>query len=95
MCVPALIALVACHKPMKPADTGLTDSSGAESQTLISITEEQFKTVAMKLGGLNLYQDAERVTCNGYLDVPPENRVRIGTFLGGMLNRWILYPVIL
>jgi cobalt-zinc-cadmium efflux system membrane fusion protein len=59
---------------------------------IITVTRDQFALADMKLGTLHSYNDAEEITANGYLDVPPENKVRIGTFLGGYIKSIDLIP---
>ena len=63
-----------------------------DSAAYITISDEQFKTAEMLLGGIQTYEYADPVTANGYLDVPPENRVRIGTFMGGHVKSAKLIP---
>jgi cobalt-zinc-cadmium efflux system membrane fusion protein len=46
----------------------------------------------MVLGGMKLYDYADLVTANGYLDVPPEKKGGIGTFMGGYVKSAELLP---
>ena len=68
-----------------------SDTPVAESE-LISVSRDQFAMAAMVLGGLKLYPFDDLVNANGYLDVPPEKRVKIGTFMGGHIKSAELIP---
>lgn len=72
-------------QPAPENDTG-------DTSTYFSVTRDQFAMAKMALGSLKLYDFAEQVTANGHLNVPPENRVRIGTFMGGYVKSAELMP---
>ena len=88
-----LPVLFSCHKKEnserspKPADN--TVNAHFDTTT---VTADQFSQAGMELGGIQTFDDSELVTANGYVDVPPENKVRIGTFMGGYIQSLELIP---
>ncbi|MGB7785806.1 MAG: efflux RND transporter periplasmic adaptor subunit [Salinimicrobium sp.] len=60
--------------------------------TEMRITEPQFKGSGMELGELQLQQFTEKVTANGMIDVPPENKASVSVYFGGYVKRLQLLP---
>ena len=87
-----LITIVACRNGKDSEQSTDSDSLAANPQTLLIVSKDQFTTAGMAFGGVEQYNDAEKVTANGYVEVPPENRVRIGTFMGGHVKSVDLLP---
>lgn len=52
----------------------------------ISISKEQFSTMKMEIGTPNEQDFTIGVKASGKIDVPPENRVKITSFLGGYIK---------
>jgi|WetSurSiteA1Bulk_404760.scaffolds.fasta_scaffold00360_3 membrane fusion protein, heavy metal efflux system len=88
-----LTILLSCKKGDNTTDSlsPVSDSPG-DSLSFLTITREQFETAGMAFGGFKPYTYAESVTANGYIDVPPQNKVRIGTFMGGYVKSSELLP---
>ena len=85
--------MLSCHKK-ENADNAQppADNLSAAAADALTVTADQFDLARMELGSLNLFDDSERVTASGYVDVPPENKVRIGTFMGGYIQSVDLIP---
>jgi RND family efflux transporter MFP subunit len=63
-----------------------TEETVAKNEDEISISKEQFQTMKMEIGS-PLEQDFNvGVKATGKIDVPPENRVKITSFLGGYIK---------
>jgi cobalt-zinc-cadmium efflux system membrane fusion protein len=52
----------------------------------ITLTEEQFKSIAPQLGTTELRSLSKNIKANGMLDVPPQNLVSISAPLGGFVK---------
>ncbi len=52
----------------------------------VSLTEEQFKSLGIELGGTQMRSISGSVKANGVLDVPPQNLVTISAPLGGFVK---------
>jgi cobalt-zinc-cadmium efflux system membrane fusion protein len=88
-----LLSLTTCHREKtSPGQTATADSFAIASEPGISVSTRQFELAGMELGGLTEFTYAETVNANGYLDVPPQNRSKIGTFLGGFVKTANLLP---
>ena len=58
----------------------------AETDNIISVTKSQFENGHMVLGNVVDYQFNEVVKANGFIDVPPQNKASISTFMGGFVK---------
>ena len=74
-----LFVFISCNDVKKEVDE-------KQSSDAISVTEEQFKTMNMELGQLQKIDFEEVVQTTGKIDVPPQNRAKITTFVGGYVK---------
>jgi cobalt-zinc-cadmium efflux system membrane fusion protein len=58
----------------------------AETDNIISVTKSQFENGHMVLGNVVDYQFNEVVKANGFIDVPPQNKASVSTFMGGFVK---------
>ncbi|MBX9851948.1 MAG: efflux RND transporter periplasmic adaptor subunit [Cytophagaceae bacterium] len=52
----------------------------------VEISEEQFKTVAMQLGGFEQKNLGNTLKVNGVLEVPPQNKATVTSYIGGIIK---------
>ena len=78
------ILVFSCSKP-KTAEQPIATVS-AESTALVTLTEEQFKTVNLQVAKLELRSISGSIKANGMLDVPPQNLVTISAPIGGFVK---------
>jgi cobalt-zinc-cadmium efflux system membrane fusion protein len=74
------------------AQSQVAESETINGNTVISLSKEQFELGGMELGTITAFTYEETVNANGYIDVPPQNRAKIGTFLGGYVKTANLLP---
>lgn len=73
------LLLTSCKQEVKEEVT-------AQNEDEISVTKEQFQTMKMEIGS-PIEQDFNvGIKATGKIDVPPENRVKITSFLGGYIK---------
>jgi cobalt-zinc-cadmium efflux system membrane fusion protein len=91
--IPLLLS-VACQKDKAPDEAAMVaDSMAMGGETaMVRVSKEQFDQTGMELGRLMEYSSAEAVASNGYIDVPPQNRRSISTYLGGFISVSDLLP---
>ncbi len=58
----------------------------AETDNIISVTKSQFENGHMILGNVVDYEFNEVVKANGFIDVPPQNKASVSTFMGGFVK---------
>ncbi|MGK0413591.1 MAG: cobalt-zinc-cadmium efflux system membrane fusion protein [Polaribacter sp.] len=58
----------------------------SEKSTKIEITKQQFESENMQFGQLTEQSFNTVVKANGMIDVPPENRASVSTFIGGYVS---------
>lgn len=63
-----------------------TEETVAKNEDEISISNEQFQTMKMEIGSPTEQDFNVGVKATGKIDVPPENRVKITSFLGGYIK---------
>lgn len=78
------IVLVACGKSEKNNETTVSETL---NQNEIKISESQFSSEKMELGRIEEYLFDETIKTNGMIDVPPQNKAIISTFLGGYITK--------
>ncbi len=87
------LVIVSCNKNKNVLESSdNAQSVTADSLNYITVSKDQFAAAGMELGGIRAYEYAEPVTASGYIDVPPENRAKIGTFMGGYVKSANLLP---
>src|SRR6187551_3569623 len=57
-----------------------------KSETEVALTNEQFKTVGIELGGIEKRNLNTVVKANGYTTVPPQNAANVSTLIGGVVK---------
>lgn len=78
--------------PIVLASCGEKDSqsnaitNSAEKDNVITVTKSQFENGHMVLGNVNDYEFNEVVKANGFIDVPPQNKASMSTFMGGFVK---------
>lgn len=75
------IMLFSCGKKSK--DTPEVEST---NENEILVTKAQFESSGMQLGTTSEQEFEETVKTNGFLDLPPQNRASIRTFVGGYVK---------
>jgi len=65
--------------------TIVTEPKAPENQ--IILTKQQFEGENMELGSISQHTFKETVTVNGMIDVPPHNKSRVTTFMGGYITK--------
>ncbi|MBS1490097.1 MAG: efflux RND transporter periplasmic adaptor subunit [Bacteroidetes bacterium] len=77
------LALLACSsKSKEPHAPAESVSAGKE----ITLTEEQYRSISIELGSLEVRSLSETIKANGMLDVPPQNLVSVSAPLGGFVK---------
>ncbi len=77
------LVLVACGKEKR--DQSVTEEI-VESNTIL-VSNSQFESENMQLGALTEQEFNESVKTTGFIDVPPQNKASVSTFLGGYVKR--------
>lgn len=75
--------IISCNKK---AEVAKTEAPHEQNQNVIELTEEQYKTVGVELGKVEMKNLSNVIIVNGLLDVPPQNLVSISAPLGGFLK---------
>lgn len=65
--------------------TIVTEPKAPENQ--IILTKQQFEGENMELGSISQHTFKETVSVNGMIDVPPHNKSRVTTFMGGYITK--------
>ena len=66
------------------------ESAVAETEAVqgyITVTKAQFESEKMAFGTLNEFDFNESIKVNGMIDVPPQNKSSISTFIGGYITK--------
>lgn len=58
-----------------------------EQDNKITLTKQQFEGEQMELGTISEHTFYETVMVNGMIDVPPHNKARVTTFMGGYITK--------
>lgn len=78
------LAFFACGK--KEINTDTTTENSAISNQIV-INKQQFENEKMALGTFIEHEFISFVKANGMIDVPPENRAIVSTFVGGYVSK--------
>jgi cobalt-zinc-cadmium efflux system membrane fusion protein len=68
-------------------NTSTTEDETTVNKSEISISEAQFESEKMELGQLTEQTFNTVVKANGMIDVPPENKASVSTFVGGYVTK--------
>lgn len=78
------LAFLACGKQENKIDN---TSINTEEDNKIVVSKQQFETENMELGSFVEHEFTSYVKANGIIDVPPENRAIVNTFIGGYVTK--------
>ena len=83
-----LFLLISCQKkePSAISANASENNKQTDAQPIV-VTKQQFEDAGMKLGKVQEHMFPSIVKASGYLDVPPENKASISTFMGGYVRR--------
>jgi membrane fusion protein, heavy metal efflux system len=83
-----LISLAACSKqaPAEEPESATTEATIAASPFVVSFSEAQQKVGGIELGTIENRQISARVTANGQLQLPPQNKASINPLMGGVVR---------
>ncbi len=76
------LVILSCGKSEKQ-----TETESPINNNTITVTKAQFDTEKMQLGTLTEQTFSETVQVNGFIDVPPQNKASVSTFVGGYIKR--------
>lgn len=77
------LVFIACGKEKQEQST----TEQIVDDNTISVTKTQFESEKMQLGTITEQDFNETVKTTGFIDVPPENKASVSTFLGGYVKR--------
>lgn len=63
-----------------------TEEQIATDNTMVTVTLQQFKSLVMEIGSPNKQDFEVTVKTAGKIDVPPQNRAKVTTFVGGNIK---------
>jgi membrane fusion protein, heavy metal efflux system len=83
-----LIGLAACSKqaPAEDPEAATTEAASATSPFVVAFSEAQQKVGGIELGTIENRQISARVTANGQLQLPPQNKASINPLMGGVVR---------
>jgi len=76
------LALMACGKSEKQ-----TEITNPVTDNTITVTKTQFDSEKMELGTLTEQVFHQTVKTSGFIDVPPQNKASVSTFMGGYIKK--------
>lgn len=80
-----IILTIGCDNSEKSTEVH-TDNT-AKSSNNIEVTKAQFNSEKMMLGRITEHGFTETVKVNGMIDVPPHNKSKVSTFVGGYITK--------
>lgn len=78
------IILIACNS--KPVENKPAEIPKEELVTFVELTKEQFESVGIQLGKLEKQDLTESIKASGHLEVPPQNKAQVSTFIGAVVK---------
>jgi cobalt-zinc-cadmium efflux system membrane fusion protein len=85
--LPALLGLISCNNHNETTADVLTNVNPvAEKGNKVIVTKEQFNSAGMSLTQIDTAVFYDVVNAKGYLNVTPENKAYVSTFLGGYVK---------
>src|SRR5690606_7693430 len=79
------LLLFSCNSP-ETQEHEQEEASISEESDRVTLTQRQFETSAMVLGGFEEYSFGSSMKINGTIDVPPEGRAEISNYYGGYVR---------
>ncbi|HLW20321.1 MAG TPA: hypothetical protein VKX33_08360, partial [Cyclobacteriaceae bacterium] len=80
------LLLFSCNGPETQEHEQEEEASISEESDRVTLTQRQFETSAMVLGGFEEYSFGSSMKINGTIDVPPEGRAEISNYYGGYVR---------
>src|SRR5690554_262264 len=80
------LLLFSCNGPETQEHEQEEEASISEDSDRVTLTQRQFETSAMVLGGFEEYSFGSSMKINGTIDVPPEGRAEISNYYGGYVR---------
>lgn len=62
------------------------ENTGQEDTSLVEITQEQFSSMKMEISPLQEREFDNTIKASGKIDVPPKNRAKVTSFVGGYIK---------
>lgn len=83
-----LISLAACSKqaPAEEPEAATTEAAATESPFVVAFSEAQQKVGSIELGSIENRPISARITANGQLQLPPQNKASINPLMGGVVR---------
>ena len=81
------LLLFSCSKKENALETVEDSEEIKTTEDSFIVTQEQFANGKMKLGTFEERSFSDIVQTNGYIDVPPESKVKINAFFGGHIDK--------
>lgn len=82
-----LMSFLACENSKQNTATSNEAIETVENTNSIEVSKQQFDGEKMQLGALEKYNFNTVVKANGIIDVPPENKANISTFMDGYVTK--------
>ena len=81
----AVAIVISCDKKSKEA--AVTDQEHhKDEEGIVQLTNEQLKNADIQLGKIEMKNISSIISCNGVLDVPPQNMVSVSALMGGFIK---------
>jgi membrane fusion protein, heavy metal efflux system len=83
-----LISLAACSQkePAEKQEVSTTGATTATSALVVTFTEAQQKVGGIEIGAIESRSLSARITANGQLQLPPQNKASINPLMGGVVR---------
>ncbi|SIT80327.1 efflux RND transporter periplasmic adaptor subunit [Pontibacter indicus] len=83
-----LIALASCSKqaPAEEPEAATTETTTSTSPFVVTFSEQQQKMGNLELGTIENRPLSARITANGQLQLPPQNKASINPLMGGVVR---------
>lgn len=79
------ILFISCGEKTNKEEVNAPENTSTNSE-LIQITKEQFENSDMKLGAFSQQEFPEVIQITGMIDVPPQNKAIISSYMGGYVK---------
>src|ERR1043166_7224385 len=80
------LVLFSCSSRSVKKEENKSASTKSSGSTEVQLSEEQFKSIGIQLGGVETRNLSGNIKAHGMLDVPPQNLVSISAALGGFVK---------
>lgn len=79
----ALILMISCNQT---SNIETQTSNNHHDEGIVKLSNEQLKNAHIQLGKVELKNISSTISCNGVLDVPPQNMVSVSALMGGFIK---------